>query len=114
MTTPQKAAKDMTDHELATEIRLLTQNSQKTNEILEKLVESDIRRQERDTRQEEFNSRTTADIKELKEWKREIEIQRSAEARGIDTLSKYWWVLLLLGAFVAYHVTNGSISLPNK
>lgn len=103
----------MPDHELVMEVRLLAQaqseqskNIKKTNELLERLVESEIRREEREHRQEEVNTRTDARLTALEEFKRDIEIKRSGEAKGMEVLGKYWWILLLIGGYVVFEFTR--------
>lgn len=108
----------MSEQQLVLEVRLLarTQAEQskiisKTNDLLERLIEAEIRREEKEKHQATVNCKTEERLVALEAFKRDIEIKRSGEAKGIEVLSKYWWVLLLAGGFFVYKITNGSITI---
>lgn len=96
----------MSDPELVAEIRLLAKSTTEMNDSVKKLVEAEIRRQERDTRQEELNIKTNKRLIQLEQWQHDLEIQRAKESQGRVVITKYWWVLLLVALSATSYITK--------
>ena len=71
--------------------------------VVKALAESDIRRQEREDRQQETNSRIIDDVKVLKEFREDIIVSRAKESPARDWLSKnYPWLVVIAALATAY------------
>lgn len=102
---------EMSNRELNRDLQLMATAVTKMSESVSKLVESDIRRQERESRQEEFNNMARDRLHSLEDWKQGLEVKRARESQPREVLQKYWWVLFLIGGYAVYKLTkNGLIT----
>lgn len=102
---------EMTSRELQRSIQLMAESMTQLSNNVSTLVESDIRRQERETRQQEFNDQIRERVHDLEGWKQNLEVSRAKESQAREALQKYWWVLFLIGGYAVYKLTkNGLIT----
>lgn len=97
----------------------LSQEVSKLTRIMQQFTENQIRQEEKEKRQDELNSRTSERLKaneikctEIQAEIMDIKLKRAEEAQGVKIVSKYWWVLLLLGTGLTYQITKALAILP--
>lgn len=100
---------EMTSRELQRNIQLMAESITQLSNNVSTLVESDIRRQERESRQQEFNNQIRDRVHVLENWQKDIEINRAKESQGREVLMKYWWLLMLIGMAATYKLTKTDI-----
>ena len=102
----RESTDEMTAREMHRSIQTMAESITQLSNNVSTLVESDIRRQERETRQQDFNNHARGRLESLEEWKREMEISRAKESQGREILQKYWPILLALGTFITYQIAK--------
>lgn len=107
----RESTDEMTAREMHRSIQTMAESITQLSNNVSTLVESDIRRQERETRQQDFNNHARGRLESLEEWKQDLEIKRASESQGREILNRYWWVLMLIGGYAVYKLTkNGLIT----
>lgn len=102
----QPTNEEMSNRELNRDLQLMATAVTKMSESVSKLVESDIRRQERESRQEEFNNMARDRLHSLEDWKQDLEIKRATESQGREALKKYWPILVAVGSYIIFQVAK--------
>lgn len=100
---------EMTSRELQRNIQLMAESITQLSNNVSTLVESDIRRQERETRQQDFNNQMRDRVHDLEGWRKDIEISRAKESQGRDMLNRYWWVLMVAGLAAVHWLTKNGV-----
>ena len=101
---------DITIHELARSMQNMADSMSKLSDDLGTLLESDIRRQERETRQQELNQKTDRRLTEIEKWKHSLEISRAKESPGREFLMKYWAFFFVFGSIIVWKVGKTGIT----
>ena len=99
----------MASPELVHELKTLSRSMIKMSNSVTTLVESDIRRQEKESRQEEINNRLMIGLSDVTKEVEKIKLSRAEEKQGREALTKWWPVLAIGGAALVYQVTRSGL-----
>lgn len=98
-----KGIKQVDDPEITLNLRTMVTAVTELSISVKTLVESDIRRQEREASQLEFNNFVRRELREIrdhelkqiKKWQTKLDLERARESHGRNFLTKYWWAIIL-------------------